>query len=222
MGVAQRPNTALRQIATTVDGLPELEITTAAAAAELGRSATWSLPLARWIDMNALTPDERFRHWVEQQLSAFHDLVGCSVIRWAATEWPMREQGPNGLPAYQDPAVPYLQVNSVYFALEHVGHRQIATCMNTDTWGLCLDVLYGWPDEDPDSSTYTRTRQLWELPVGTIQSTTQRLDADGNIAEVCIVVAGNRITFLSAEVYEDSDGSLRIGPADESILIRVL
>lgn len=180
--------------------------------------------MARWVDLNALGPKGRLQLWIEEQVLAISDLRGRSIARWIGTEMAMREEGPGGIPLFHDPAIPYLQVCHLYLDFVEGGGRNILTYQNiwTDGWGLCIDVLYGGPpDEFSEEKSIFRTRDLKELPVGKIGIVRVSRDENGDIVEVSLEVEGAWVTLWSGEIYEESNGGLRVVRPDESILVAV-
>ncbi len=180
--------------------------------------------MARWIDRNALSPKESLRLWIESQVEAFRGLTGQSVACWVGREMAVREEGPSGAPQFEDPTVPHLQVCPLYLSFVGGGGRQILTYQNDwpGSSGLCVDTLLGGlPDESWEPGSIFRTRALSELPTGLIQDVFVEQDSYGDIAEVCLKVAGDVITLWSGEVEEEPDGSLRIVRLEESVLIAV-
>lgn len=180
--------------------------------------------MARWIDRNAESPKAALQRWVAVQVVTFRSLCGLSVARWVGDEMAMREVGPSGAPQFHDPAIPYLQVCPLYVEFVGGSCKEILTYQNLwpDGWGLYLDPLYdGLPDACSEPGSIFRTRELHELPTGSIDDVRVVQDNKGDIVEVRLNVHGNCVTLWSGEVYEEIDGSLRIVRPDEHVLIAV-
>ena len=178
-----------------------------------------------WVPRN-LALDELMRRWVREQVASLQELRSRIVTAWSGDEMAVRVEGPTGGPQFHDPGIPFLQVGSLYLSFADGGTRVILSHQNYAAHGgclcsLCIDVQYGGlPDENYEEGSIYRTRLLPELPVGEVESVVVVEDR-GNVTEVCLTIAGSRITLWSGEVYEEWDGSLRVERPDESVLIQV-
>ena len=59
---------------------------------------------------------ERARAWVELRSLELRSLVGKRVREWKGMRLALREEGPDGLPQFEDPAVPLTQLDFLYLA----------------------------------------------------------------------------------------------------------
>lgn len=160
--------------------------------------------------------------WIERQVELLRALSGSSIVRWQGIEVALRDAGENGLPVWHDASIPFLQLNRLDMTLVEGFATSIITYQNNDRWGLYRD------DALPPSRLLThephsifRSRLLDELPVGRVQRVAIDVNA-GDIAEVRLYIEGREIRLWAGEVYEQSDGSLRVVPMDESVLVQVM
>lgn len=168
--------------------------------------------------------------WRELQLDALRALGGRTIVRWLGVEMAVREHGADGQPQWYDEAVPALQLGRLDLVLNGGEVASIVTCQNGDQWGLCradehwaLPAI-GQPPEavraSAEPSIY-RVRALVELPVGRVKSVRIQVDDRGDVAGLQLDIDGRIVELWAAEVYEECDGTVRIGKMDESILVQV-
>lgn len=160
--------------------------------------------------------------WVADQVAVFHTLAGNAVTRWVGVEMALREGGPSGLPQFEDPTIPFLQLHLLYAESADAVLR-VGTYQNDATWGLCIDSVQAIPNDWPaENGGIYRKRDLAELPRGLIKRVDPVLDASGDLVEVALRLALGTVVLRAGEVYEEGDGSLRVVSPDESVLVLVV
>jgi hypothetical protein len=161
--------------------------------------------------------------WVEEQIDRVRRLSGRTINRIVAVEMALREEGPDGFPQFEDPAIPFLQLYSLYLELEELETVKFITYQNDDTWGLLAttDIEPGeqqyWRDQPADS--IYRYRELHDFPRGRIDDVSVALDEKEDIAEVLLCVGGKDVLLVAGEVYETWGDALEVVKGDESILM---
>jgi hypothetical protein len=159
--------------------------------------------------------------WVADQVAAFRKLAGSAVTGWSGIEMALREEGPSGLPQFEDPAIPFLQLHLLYAEFGSAVLR-VGTYQNDDNWGLCIDSVQAIPSDQPaEENGIYRKRNLAELPRGLVEGVDPILDASGDLVEVTLRLARGTVVLRAGEVYEEWDGGLRVVSPDESILVSV-
>lgn len=166
---------------------------------------------------------------VAQNIHAIADLSGREVLEWTGMEmalvWEEDESGTPTDVVWEHRSVPYLQLT-------------VLSMWCTD--GACFDLVSQFDDGSGFYGLYAaeiqdetrkrllrefsespvsvfRTRRLAELPVGVIETVSERRDGQGLVVEALVSVGGAVMRLLSGEVYED----LRIVGIDESVLVQV-
>jgi hypothetical protein len=158
---------------------------------------------------------------VSDQLAAFREIAGNTVYGWVGVEMAIREEGPSGLPQFEDPAIPFLQFSLLYAEFENAVLR-VGTYQNDDNWGLRCDREEAIPlDWSEEAGSIFRTRNLAELPRGLIEGIDPVLDSSGDLVEVTLRLALGTVVLRAGEVHEERGGGLRIVSPDESILVSV-
>ncbi|WP_165857217.1 hypothetical protein [Marinobacter sp. JSM 1782161] len=160
--------------------------------------------------------------FVATQVAEFQKLVGLRVVDWHGVEMALREWGPDGLPSFMEPSVPFLQLLVLHARLELDEQLEISTYQNNDNWGLMLTRLPSSSGFRADHEGIFRTRSLAELPSGSIDSVQVFRDFAGDIERINLVVAGSFLSLIAGEVYENPDGSLQVQVGgDESVLVQI-
>ena len=160
--------------------------------------------------------------WWQQQAECLRALRGQTVVAWSGVEMAVREVGPDGLPQWHDAAVPALQLDRLDLTLAYGPVASVTTYQNDDTWGLYRRD--GLPPLSPlgsEPDCIFRVRRLNELPPGEITAAEVEVDVAGDIAAVRLTVGGREVSLRAGEVYEQPDGSLRVVPMDECVLVQV-
>ncbi|MEN6498676.1 MAG: hypothetical protein ABFD16_30595 [Thermoguttaceae bacterium] len=158
--------------------------------------------------------------WVQEQIAALKSMYGKTVRRWIGLEMALRDND-GGLPEWENASIPFLQLERIDAVLEDGETARIVTYQNDDQWGIWRhDQLVALLPHSSEFAIY-RTRELDELPLGEITNVEVEADDRGDIAAVRFLVAGHCLTLRAGEVYEESDGSLKIVWMDESILLDV-
>lgn len=158
--------------------------------------------------------------WVQEQIAALKCMYGKTVRQWIGLEMALRDNV-RGLPEWENASIPFLQLERIDAMLDEGETARIVTYQNDDQWGIWRHDQF--VDLLPHSSEFDiyRTRELDELPLGEITDVEVKVNDRGDIAAVQILVAGHCLTLRAGEVYEESDGSLKIVWMDESILLDV-
>src|SRR5262245_60493569 len=121
----------------------------------------------------------------------------------------LREVGKDGLPQFEDAALPLLQLQVLFVELANGVAVQIITYQDNDEWGLCSNEAD--PHFQADAGGIFRHRELRELPRGKVADVNIGLNERDNISRVeLLLVGGERVLLVAGEVYEETDGSLRV------------
>ncbi|WP_169972925.1 hypothetical protein [Tautonia rosea] len=159
--------------------------------------------------------------WVADQVAAFRKLAGKAVARWVGVEMAIRERGPSGLPQFEDPVIPFLQLHTLYAEFGDAVLR-VGTYQNDDTWGLCINGVRAIPDWPAGEGSIFRMRELAELPLGLVEGVDSVLGASGDLIEVTLRLAAGSLVLWAGEVYEEPGGGLRVVHPDESVFVSVV
>jgi hypothetical protein len=156
--------------------------------------------------------------WIAERSRDFTALCGRRVESWIGVEMALRDEGPDGLPQFEDPEVPCLQLLGLMACLDDGGFLSVSTYQDNDTWGLWprphLEPRY--QDERPPDSGF-RCRPLTELPTGQVERVTTFLD-DGQLAEARLQIDTRPLFLIAGELDEDWEGDLHFRWLDESVL----
>lgn len=154
----------------------------------------------------------------EDQRQAFEALTGRSVLRWDGVEMALRATGPDGLPQFSDPTVPFLQLLQLDVTCSDGEAFTIGTAQNDDIWGLSIA-----PQSQPASATngfsIFRPRTLPELPIGSVKTVNLKINESSDIMEVLARIGTDDLLLMAGEVYELTTGHLEFVPGDESVLV---
>jgi len=121
---------------------------------------------------------------------------------------------------WDDPGVPFLQFTHLELQLADGRALCLLSEIETGFYLVELDELPELRAFDQPASIF-RERALTELPVGEIRIAQIRHAGAKPVAELRLLVSGEEIRLVAAEVREEHDGSLTIVELDESILIQV-
>lgn len=160
--------------------------------------------------------------WVQKGAEFLRALRGRTVAAWSGIEMAFREAGPDGRPQWYDAAIPVLQMDRLDLHLADGPVASIMTYQNGTRFGLCRrdgEPPTRLPVGDPGS--IYRVRDLYELPPGEVTAVEVEMDQHGDIAAVFLRVGGREVSLRAGEVYEQIDGSLRVVPMDECVLVQV-
>jgi hypothetical protein len=141
-----------------------------------------------------------------------------SITEWRGVEMAIRDVGPDGVPQFSDPPVPFLQLLSLRLAL---GSRDavIHTYQSDAGFGLAIDRA---PDPPVAATAWDgiyREGLLRELPTGLVTSVDVVIGDAGDIDEVVLVVGERTVLLMAGEVDEQGDGALHFRRHDESVLV---
>ena len=149
----------------------------------------------------------------------FDSLTDTEISCWSGVEMALTE-GRVGGEVWDDMTVPFLQMLYVdarfvdgtcwRFATEHVGCLWGLSAIDSDKLGADASVMDG----------IYRSSILSCLPCGVVRGV-EISTADCLIENVKIVFDTSSLRLSAGEVYEQHDGSFRIVPQDESVLIQV-
>ena len=156
--------------------------------------------------------------WVDCQRSALSGLVGERVVRWSGTEMAIRETSNGGMPVFEDPLAPCLQLLVLEAVLGDRTTRVFRTYQNDGVWGLCVHSAVSLDAAGTPGGIF-RQRLLPELPSGGICAVSTRLGpATGGLAEVILDVDGTLLVLIAGEIEETRQGQLLFHYEDESVL----
>ncbi|MBB3100384.1 hypothetical protein FHR83_008106 [Actinoplanes campanulatus] len=158
--------------------------------------------------------------WTAERVREFAQLRGQQIKSWAGVEMALREEGPGGVPQFDDPVVPCLQLDPLVALFDDGGFVTVGTYESDTACGLWLrraatDQSSNWEDE---TDGIYRTRALPELPTGIIDDVSAFLD-DGVLAEVVLQIQGRPLLLMAGELRESMQGSLVFTRRDESVLV---
>jgi hypothetical protein len=157
--------------------------------------------------------------YADDQETAFKRLKGVQIRGWWGIEMAMRG-GETEDAQFSDPSVPYLQFLSLHATLDSDDQLDFLTYQNDDNFGLRLSASAANASRDESWSGIYRARSMPEIPCGNILSIRVVRDNCGDIERVALSVAGCPVTLIAGEVYEETDGSLRVQlGGDESVLV---
>lgn len=151
--------------------------------------------------------------------SRFEGLRDTVVSSWSGVEMALTE-GRQGGDVWEDSTIPYLQMLSVDLVRGDGSRFRITTEQADDLWGLSIREFTDVEEGESNWSGIFRDGALDYLPFGRI-SNVELTSMGGLIDRVCLSVGRSRIQFVPGEVYEQSNGSLRVATHDESILVQV-
>lgn len=156
---------------------------------------------------------------VQKTIRRFEGLRDTEVSAWSGIEMALAE-GHEGGELWEDSTIPYLQMLSVDLAQENGTHFRITTEQADDLFGLTIHVLTDDGDRESNWSGIYRASALGDLPCGRITEV-EVATLDDLIDQVSFVIGTSRIQFSPGEVYEENDGTLRVGMQDESVLVQI-
>jgi len=155
----------------------------------------------------------------------FNILIGRNVIRWVGIEMALSE-GSESVPViWQHPSIPYAQFDPLDAFLDDGSAFRFCSQMDdgSDWFGVYSPShVEKYLSVKPyEAGSIFRTREVAELPVGSITGVETKTDDSANVLELFLVIGGSKIRIVSGEVYETNDGSFKIGFIDESLLVQV-
>lgn len=156
---------------------------------------------------------------VQRQLRRFEGLRGAEVISWKGVEMAFTE-GREGGELWDDESVPYLQMLLVDASRKDEAMFRIATEQADLLFGLSIQEPIPGANRESDWRGIFRERTLDELPVGRISGVEVAIES-GLIDRVTLVIGSCQIQISAGEIYEENDGTLRVVPQDESVLVQV-
>ena len=134
----------------------------------------------------------------------------------------VREVGPDGLPQWYDESVPAFQMDRLDLTLSDGAAASVIICQNDRGWALCRrDSLQPSKLTAGEPGCIYRVRSLSELPPGEITAIEVEVDQHGDIAAARLSVGGCEVSLRPGEVHEQFDGSLRVVPMDECVMVQV-
>jgi hypothetical protein len=150
----------------------------------------------------------------EEGVREFGRLRGRRITSWTGVEMALREESAEGVPQFEDPAVPCRQLLSLDASLDDGSVVRVGTYEDDTRWGLRLH---------PAAAEYAvggiyRRRALPELPTGEIGGVSTFVD-EGVLAEVVLRIQGRPLLLMAGELYESGKGPLlSFVRLDESVL----
>ncbi|MBM7772950.1 hypothetical protein JOD54_003154 [Actinokineospora baliensis] len=158
------------------------------------------------------------RPWEVERAREFAALRGRRIESWVGEELALREDFQGLGPQFDDPEVPFLQMNGLQANLDHGDALSISDYQADEGWGL-----FPWPgahfEYQPKDRIYRR-RPLPELPVGDVDEVVVLADGEtGLLAELRMVIGGTPLSLVSGEVQERMNGTLSIARLDECVLV---
>jgi hypothetical protein len=129
----------------------------------------------------------------------------------------LRERGPDGLPQFDDPEVPFLQLDGLFLRVSGHGWIQVASYQDDHDCGLYSQRLPEAPllrengILSPDGLTFA--------PLGAIERVSTTRSACGNIDSLEFLIDGVLVMLVAAEAHENHDDSLEFVRGDESIFL---
>lgn len=152
-------------------------------------------------------------------------LNGHCIVRWVGTEMALSDGAVREGPVlWAHPAVPYLQLVSLDIQLDD-GSVYRMLSQSGDGSGYYGLYLLGQDAIDTPSSSESgsiyRTRELSELPVGSVNVAVTELDGPNAVLRVELGIGGRTMSCWAAEVYERDEENFEVCGGDESILIQV-
>ena len=157
--------------------------------------------------------------WVNDRVRELEAVRGGEVVHWRAVEMALRDVGGDGLPQFHDDALPVLQLGVIHVTFADHDSIALQTYQDNDECGIFSMVPDAPLSSFLDDGIF-RTRDLDELPRGTIEDVQVQLSERGNISRVTLSFGnGTTILLVAGEAYEQMDGPLRFARDDESILV---
>lgn len=153
-------------------------------------------------------------------------LNGQAIVRWVATEMALSDGDPQDTPlVWAHPSVPYLQLISIDVQLADGSVFRMLSNVDDGSgfhglYLVCQDAI-DKPSVPKGGSTFFRTRELNELPIGTATVAVTEIDGPHAVLRAEIVVHARTISCWAAEVYERDGGHFDLVAPDESILVQV-
>ena len=90
--------------------------------------------------------------WVELRSLELQSLVGKRVWEWYGMRMALREEGPDGLPQFDDLAIPLIQLDHLYVGFADGEWVQILTHQDDDEWGLYAQKCPSKPHLEEDGN----------------------------------------------------------------------
>lgn len=154
--------------------------------------------------------------WISAQVDAFERFRGLTISRAQAVEVAFFEEGADGLPVFEHPALPFLQL--MYLDLETTSGTclRVSVYQSDSNFGLCVR-----PVDEPatEFSGIYRKTELHELAGQLIDQVHVVLDDLGDITEVRLDRSARpAITLIAGEVDETWSGAI-VHRQDESVLL---
>ncbi|WP_041832153.1 hypothetical protein [Actinoplanes sp. N902-109] len=154
--------------------------------------------------------------WLRDQTAAFLAMRDQAVVSWHGVEMAVRGGDDEGIPEYDGPDVPCLQL-LVLDAVNSEGQAvTITTYQNDMTFGMWVNP--GAIGDREDWGCGYRRRTLTELPAGPIREVEVYLD-DCVVAEVRFHIGDRELLLIAGELREDWSGRFEWYRLDESVLV---
>ena len=141
--------------------------------------------------------------WTQERVCEFQDLNGLILTRWRGIELALRESGPNGVPQFRDPKVPFLQLLVLYLDFEGERTRQIEAYQDDDQWGLFLG---SGSFESFESIEGYRAVSLPTYPTGPVSQVEITPSSLGTIQRVAFSIGGTPTLVVAGETEEHDTG----------------
>lgn len=182
------------------------------------RASEYAMRLWSDDDLADLPPGRaRARAWVDLRDLELQSLSGHALQEWRGLRMALRERGPDGLPQFDDPEVPFLQLDSLFLKVSGYGWIKVVSYQDDDDCCLLAQRLAEAPSLREDG--IFRPDGLRVAPLGAIERVSTTRSTCGNIDSLEFLIDGALVILVAAEAYEDHDGSLHFVRGDESIFL---
>jgi hypothetical protein len=158
--------------------------------------------------------------WIQDQIRILKSYEGCNIEKVMIYEMALLE-GDEGRPIFEHPELPFIQAHVIYFFLNGSKVIKILTYQNDCEWGIYSTDLENISELEvkKNDDAFFRLSVCDEFPLGIINSVSSRLNDNGDISEVQLIVNSKEVLLKSGEVYENYDGTISTRSDDESVLV---
>lgn len=165
--------------------------------------------------------------WTQDNKRRIESLVGCEVAQALIVEMAMIEEGPDGLPIFRIPALPFVQCHLIELVLDDGRVARLSNYQNEMTFGICVEfnesfsIDNSWslplPGMEGAPSIYRAPDDI-RFPLGEITMVNVGLDENMDATQIEMTISGSRILLKAGEIIEDC-GGFTIAEQDESVLL---
>lgn len=167
----------------------------------------------------------QYQSWVTANQERIIALKQQVIIRTYWIEMALNERDSNLKHRFRHPDLPFVQASTIRLEFSDGNVGVFHNYQNDDNFGLMFELSnkpLKWPvypkfTETGDLSIYREVTDT-NFPTGVINSTSSKLDNEGDITEIFLEISGKQILLKAGEVYEDGRREIIIHEQDESIL----